>query len=312
MQGLSIRALEVVNDSTVWFAANDGIVGHTTNSGMTWSFDTLSYNTLTPEFRSIASHDGSIFLLSIANPALLYKSSNQGKDWSLVYTEEHPNVFYDALTFNESGHGVAMGDPTDGCLSIIISQDYGESWNKVPCDNLPPTVEGEAGFAASNSNVQMIDDTIWVVSGGMDARVFRSTDAGTSWEVFDTPIISGGQMTGIFSLHFYDTMHGVIIGGDWSDKEMNVSNKAITSDGGETWQLIADGQSPGYRSSIRYRPNSNAKEIIAVGTPGISYSNDGGISWEKMSNDNFYTIRFSKSGNHAWLAGHEKIARMEW
>jgi photosystem II stability/assembly factor-like uncharacterized protein len=116
---------------------------------------------------------------------------------SVVYEEDHPSAFYDAIAFWDDQNGIAMGDPTDSCLSIILTSDGGDSWTKIPCDRLPPSANNEAAFAASNSNIALIGDHAWIVSGGGRARVFHSPDRGETWEVFDTPIIQGGKMTGI-------------------------------------------------------------------------------------------------------------------
>jgi photosystem II stability/assembly factor-like uncharacterized protein len=140
----------------------------------------------------------------------------------------------------------------------------------------------------------------------------HSADLGQTWEIFDTPIRKGGAMTGIFSVDFYDEKQGVVFGGDWENKDQNTLNKAHTKDGGQTWQLLSDGQGPGYRSCVQYVPGSGGLELIAVGIPGISYSADGGASWRLLSGDTYFTIRFAPSGRLAWLAGKHKIAKMWW
>ncbi|MCB0400212.1 MAG: oxidoreductase, partial [Winogradskyella sp.] len=68
--------------------------------------------------------------------------------------------------------------------------------------------------------------------------------------------------------------------------------KIRTIDGGKTWNVVANGKGPGYRSCVQYIPNSNAKELVAVGFKGIDYSNDSGDTWKHLSNEGFYTIRF--------------------
>lgn len=309
---VSIRAIEAIDENTMWFAGSNGQVGFTKTEGLYFEIDTVSYDTLNPEFRSIAVTDSAVFVLSIASPALLYKSSDLGKNWNLVYREDDPAAFYNAMTISKSGFGVAVGDPIDDCLSVLITENGGDNWRKIDCDNLPIVVNGEAGFAASNSNVNIVGDNVWLVSGGSRARVFHSDNRGESWRVYNTPIVQGGQMTGIFSSHFYDAQNGIIIGGDWNEKDKNTENKAITTDGGRTWTLIADGQGPSYRSSVRYVPGSDGKEIVAVGIPGISYSKDGGQSWTKLNDQSFYTIRFNEDGNSAWLAGSGKVGKLSW
>jgi len=308
----SIRALEVIDDNTIWYAGSNGQFGYTSDAGKTWHQDSIQTDTIIPHFRAIAHTSNAIFLLSIESPALLYKSDDAGKNWSIVYREEHPKAFYDAMAFWDDKEGIAMGDPTEDCLSIIITRDGGDSWTKVPCNNLPKAAEGEAAFAASNSNIAVKGNHAWIVSGGKKARVFHSADRGKTWEVHDTPIIQGGKMTGIFSVDFWDENTGMIFGGNWEAQEDNSKNKALTNDGGKTWKLISDGKPPGYRSSVKYVPGGAGNEIMAVGIPGISYSKDAGNTWQQLSDESFYTVRFGTKKGTAWLAGKNKIARMEF
>src|SRR5699024_9378069 len=93
-----------------------------------------------PGFRSVAITSKNQFLLSVANPTLLYITDISGKH-ELVYTEKDSAVFYDSMAFWNEEEGLAFGDPTDGCMSIIITRDGGKSWEKVPCEKLP-TAEG--------------------------------------------------------------------------------------------------------------------------------------------------------------------------
>ncbi|TNE65980.1 MAG: oxidoreductase [Bacteroidetes bacterium] len=308
----SVRAIEVVDSNTVWFAGSGGQFGYTRDGGQTWVIDSIKYGDSTLEFRSIAVTGQAVYVLSVATPALLFRSADQGQNWSLVYREDHNAAFYDAMAFWDDRDGIAIGDPTDSCLSVILTRDGGATWQKLPCSALPPLAEGEFAFAASNTNIALVDDQVWVVTGGKKARVFHSPDRGLSWTVYDTPIRQGGAMTGIFSAHFYDAQTGVIFGGDWENQEQNTQNKAFTSDGGRTWELRSDGRDPGYRSCVQFVPGSNGQELFAVGMPGISYSADQGHSWQELDKASYYTIRIAPAGNVAWLAGKNRIARMTW
>ena len=308
----SIRAITTPDENTCWFAGSNGLVGHTINGGDSWVVDTLRFDGVTPEFRSIVLTNKAVMVLSVGSPALLYKSIDNGESWELVYKDEHPDCFYNAMTFWDDGTGMAIGDPIDGYLSILYTKTGGNSWQKPPKVLTPKTVEGEAGFAASNTNITGIGNHIWVVSGGKAARVFHSYNRGQTWEIYDTPIQQGGKMTGIFSVDFYDENMGIIWGGDWENQENNTANKAITYDGGKSWELLSDSVGPGYRSCVQFIPKSEGKEIMAVGIPGISYSANKGQSWVNVSDSSFYTVRINESGNSAWLAGKNKIAKMTW
>lgn len=309
----SIRAITARDKNTLWYGGSKGQFGYTEDGGETWTIDSIQHTKQAIlEFRGIAQTSKALFLLAIGSPALLFKSIDKGKNWKVVYEENHPTAFYDAIAFWDDQNGIAMGDPTDGCLSIILTNDGGNTWSKIPCSQLPAAAEGEAAFAASNSNIALVDHHVWIVSGGKKSRVFYSPDKGKTWEVFNTPIIQGEQMTGIFTVDFYDKNNGIIFGGNWEDQAQNTKNKAITKDGGKTWQLIANGQYPGYQSDVQYVPNSKRQAIFATGIPGISYSADGGQNWASLSEASFYTMQICKDGQTIWLAGRNKIGKMTW
>ncbi len=307
IENSSIRAIEVVKDSSLFYATSDGYLGLILPSLENVKDKKVFYDTIVPHFRAIASNTKNIFMLSIGNPALLYRYYEG--DLEIVYTEKHDKVFYDAMSFFDEQNGIAMGDPTDDCLSVIITKDGGQTWHKLPCDQLPKINDGEAAFAASNSNIAIHGKNVWLVTGGKYARIFYSPNMGETWSVYNTPIVQGDEMTGIYSVDFFDSKNGIIFGGNWNDKANNKSNKAITKDGGKTWKLIANGEEPGYKSCVQYVPDTNGKELFAVGTTGISFSNDRGNSWRKVSDSAYYTIRFVNK-NLAWLAGDQKIGKM--
>ena len=219
-------------------------------------------------------------------------------------------MFYDALQFFDDGlHGIAVGDPTEDCPSIILTFDGGNSWGKISCADLPTFEDGEAFFAASNTNIKTVGSSVWIVSGGKKSRVLKSEDFGKTWQIFDTPIIQGKGPQGLYSIDFYDENNGIAIGGDYSKPNENKANKAITKDGGKTWTLIADNQNPNYKSCVQYVPNTNGKEVFAVGKTGVSYSNDSGNTWTDVSKEGYYTIQFVDK-NTAWLSGAQKIGKL--
>jgi photosystem II stability/assembly factor-like uncharacterized protein len=306
----SIRAIQVVDATSIFYAGSNGTIGQTLNNGALWDNLHIKYqDTIIPNFRSLAFNGSDYFALSIGNPALLYKIS-EGQA-TLQYTEENDKVFYDALVFfDDNLHGIAVGDPTENCASILLTEDGGETWAKISCDNLPEIIDGEAFFAASNTNIKTIGNTAWIASGGNKARILKSTNYGKTWQVFETPILQGKGPQGIYSIDFYDEDNGIVIGGDYSKPFENKRNKAITTDGGKNWTLVADGQNPNYKSCIQYVPNTAGKELFAVGKTGISFSNDAGITWKEVSKESYYAIQFVDK-NTAWLSGPSKIGKLE-
>lgn len=312
VDSLSIRAIAPIDDDRVWFAANRGSVGLI--DGTIPKLATIRYEDSLLHFRSIATTTDAVFVLSIANPGVLYKIGFDGEEATNieeVYAETGDTVFYDAMAFWNDKEGIAMGDPTEGCLSVIITRDGGNTWNKLSCDILPDSEAGEAAFAASNTNIAIVNDHVWIASGGKRARVFHSADKGKNWEVFNTPILQGGSMTGIYSIDFYDEQTGIIFGGNWEKKEYNEGNKAITRDGGKTWKLLSNGSGPGYRSCVSFVPGTNGEAIVAVGSPGISFSPDQGENWRELSEEGFYAIEFVND-TIAFASGRNRISKLEF
>lgn len=299
---LNIRAIEL-NTNTLVAVSSIGdrySIDLRTNTILK---DRVSKDTL--NFRASALVADVNFSLSIGSPAYLFK------DKKLVYKETHPAVFYDALHFWNSKEGIAIGDPTEGCMSIIITRDGGDTWQKTPCVSLPSAFDGEAAFAASDTNITIVDDHTWVATGGLSSLILYSSDKGISWTTFETPSIQGLETTGIFSIDFYDALHGFAIGGDYTSPENKHSNKMRTNDGGKTWQVVAQDQNPGYRSCVQYVPNSKGKGLVAIGFEGIDYSNDAGTTWKHLSDQGFYTLRFLND-SVAYAAGKGRLSKLSF
>ncbi|VAW13238.1 Putative oxidoreductase [hydrothermal vent metagenome] len=304
---LSIRAIEIM-DGSLAFAANKGVFGSIDLETEKVRTNIEKHHTLIPEFRAVAHTTTDFFMLSVADPALLYKTGDNGS-MKLVYKEEGKGVFYDAMTFWNDMEGIAVGDSMNGCLSVIVTRDGGNTWLKKPCSELPFGIENEGAFAASDTNIKTIGDKTWVAT--TSGRVLFSGDKGRTWKTFQTPIANKKDTEGIYSIDFYDGNIGMVIGGDYTDPENNRANKAITKDGGKTWKLIADGQDPSYKSCVQFVPGPNGNEIVAIGFTGISYSRDTGNTWSRLSDESFYTIRFLND-SVAYAAGSNRIAKLRF
>lgn len=301
---LSIRAIEIMGNSLA-FAANKGTFGSIDLTLGKVRTNMQKYDTILPEFRAVAHTATDFFMLSVANPALLYKTGDQGA-MELVYKENAAAVFYDAMTFWNDMEGIAVGDTMDGCVSIIITRDGGSNWTKLSCSDLPEEIEGEGAFAASNTNISVVGDKTWIAT---TKRILFSSDKGRTWQIQQTPIRATAPTEGIYSIAFYDENIGVAIGGDYTNPERNTSNKTITTDGGLTWNLMADGNLPNYRSCIQFVPGTEGKGIVALGFNGISYSSDMGETWSQLSDESFFTLRF-QNDSIAYAAGRNRIARL--
>ncbi|MGV3696017.1 YCF48-related protein [Flavobacterium sp.] len=308
---ISIRAI-TIDDEKMWYAGDGNRFGYYDLKSGKIEERQVQNDTVKLEFRSIAQNSKYVFIASIGNPAFIYKIEKNNLSVLKVYTEKNERVFYDSMDFWNENEGIAVGDPTEDCLSILITRDGGNSWKKTSCANLPKVAEGEAAFAASNTNISIKGNKSWIVSGGKQSRVFYSADKGATWKVFETPLIQGKSMTGIFTADFYNDKIGVVAGGDYENKEQNFQNKAMTFDGGKTWELIADNSAFGYASCVQFVPHSQGKQLVCVGTSGLYYSADTGKTWKQLLDDKtLYTIRFLNQ-NTAFAAGKNKIVRIDF
>lgn len=314
---LNVRALEI-KDNTLYFAASDGRTGFyellkelefNDYDRMVTNSKDSSFIKFRENFRSLAVTDRGYLVLSIDSPAILYKKyfKHYIPPFTISYQENHPKAFYDSMDFWNDNEGIAIGDSTDGCLSVIITRNGGNTWTKLSCEDLPKATENEGAFAASDTNIAIVGDKTWVATTA--GRVYYSPDKGKTWEVFDTPIVKEKETEGIYSIDFYDELNGFAIGGDYTKPDDNTANKIRTNDGGKTWELVAQNKNPGYRSCVQYIPNRVGKELVAIGFKGIDYSNDSGNTWKHLSDEGFYTIRFLND-SIAYAAGAGRISKL--
>ncbi len=152
-------------------------------------------------------------------------------------------------------------------------------------------------------------DTAWIAT--TKSRIFRTPNKGGTWEVIETPVVRASPTEGIYSMAFYNAQIGIVMGGDYTQPGLNTANKAISNNGGNSWELIADGLEPGYKSCVQYVPNSGGKGLVAVGFTGVAYSSDGGVSWEELSEEPFYTLRFLND-SVAFAAGKNRIVKLSF
>lgn len=308
---MSVRAITLEKDR-VWYATDKGTYGYCKFDKSKNYIGQITCDTLNPHFRGIAKNSTSIFMISTEKPAVIYQVSKTDNLVTKVFEDKHPNAFYNGIQFWNDYEGIAMGDPQNGCLSIVITRDAGKTWSKIPCRDLPKIEQGEAGFAASNSSLVVKGNNAWIVTGGSKARIFFSKDKGKTWTVYNTPINQGKPMAGIFTADFYNDTIGIIAGGDYENQNENSKNKALTINSGQSWALISDGEGFGYTSCIQFVPESGGLLTVSVGPQGIYFSDDSGNFWKKICNiKDFHTIRFINERN-AIAAGNNKIVKIKF
>lgn len=297
----SFRGLSVVNRSVVWASGTRGTVIRTTDGGKSWDLINVP-GAERLDFRDIEAFDvNTAYILSIGNGASsrIYKTTDGGKTWKEQFRNHDEKAFYDALACWDRNNCLAMGDPIDGKYTFIETTD-GNNWGPRNSKHHAIAVTGEAAFAASGTCLISVgSSTAYLVSGGMEARVFKSDDRGQTWLAANTEIVKGTSGSGIFSIAMHDANRGVIVGGNYEKPDDLTNNLSFTTDGGNTWSL-AKGLT-GYRSGVAY---VGPKTIIAVGTNGTDISRNNGKTWQKFGSENLNAVA-AKSKFAVWAVGEK-------
>lgn len=295
----SFRGLDVVNENVIWASGTGGTVIRTIDGGENW--DVIKVPDADKlDFRDIEAFDeNTAYILSIGNgeASRIYKTIDGGENWKLQFKNTDEKAFFDSIAFWDEKNGMAQSDPVDGKYVLYRTTD-GENWTQVSTAKMPSVKEGEAAFAASGTCIITEGkNRIWLITGGMDARVFYSKNRGKSWKVYDTPIVNGTAGSGIFGIAMSDKKNGVIVGGNYEKPDEATNNLAFTSNGGKTWNL-AKGLN-GYRSGVAFIEKNT---IIAVGSNGSDISTDGGKNWKNLDKGNYNAVQ-SLGKSSTWAVG---------
>ncbi|TAJ07901.1 oxidoreductase [Marinilabiliaceae bacterium JC017] len=296
-----IRALQVVDEHTVWASASKGTFLMTTDGGDTWRTGQIEGEEQN-DFRSLHAWDANrAMVVGVNNPARFYLTCDGGATWQVTFEIDHEGIFFNSLKFANDTLGLALSDPIDDCFYVVKTEDGGHNWRRI--ENMPPIAKGEANFAASNTCIEYLPSGhAWFVTGGQVARVYQSNDHGESWTLADTPMIDGNQASGTYSVAFANEKEGILVGGTWDQPALNKDIAAYTRDGGQTWQL-AETMPGAFRSCVQYFKDDNREINIAIGKTGCDYSLDKGNNWTPVASEGYYTLRAVPGRMSGFAAG---------
>jgi photosystem II stability/assembly factor-like uncharacterized protein len=230
-------AVSPVNSRIVWASGQGGTYAVTTDGGEHWKSAVVP-GAETLEFRDVQGVSDKIaYLMSIgANTTdfKIYKTIDGGANWTIEFTNQTANAFYDCFSFWTPERGITHSDSVNGVFPDIRTFD-GKTWHSI-ANRMPPALAGEASFSASGTCIATEGErNAWIATGGSTiARILATRDGGDTWKAYDTPLVSSPSAGGV-SVAFRDPFHGILGGGDLSS---NASAETATSDnGGQTWTL---------------------------------------------------------------------------
>ncbi|HWE52939.1 MAG TPA: hypothetical protein VG273_24320 [Bryobacteraceae bacterium] len=305
----SLRAVSAVNARVVWASGAGGTWLRTIDSGANWRAATVP-GAADLDFRGVqALNENTAWLMSSGSgdKSRIYKTTDAGATWKLLFTNPDPQGFFDAIAFRDALHGVIAGDPVNGDLTIFTSDDGGSTWTRR--HTLPAHPE-EGAFAASNSCLALTGKRdIWFGTGGLGgAHILHSADGGATWNITPAPIRHDEASAGIFSIAFADASHGIAVGGNYAKDGETDQNLAVTSDGGRTWSAAPAAAPKGFRSAVLWLPAQKA--WLATGTSGSDISTDG-KSWRNFHAGSFNALATSQGS--VWAVGARgRVATMKF
>lgn len=307
----SLRGLHVLSENDIWASGTGGTIVNSINGGETWRVKIVP-GAEELDFRDIhAIDDGTVVAITSGTPARIYRTTDGGSNWKLMYENKDERVFLDALSFWDDQTGIVMGDPIGESLFLLATSDGGKTWKRRK--DVPRVLPGEAGFAASGTNmITTGSQKVFIGLGSHQAekskktsRILISDNAGTDWSAATVPI-KRNPSSGIFSICFANPKDGVAVGGDYQQPDGTSSNYAATHDGGKTWKTPSRRRPPsGFRSCVAKWVDGREVNFVAVGTNGTDLSTDLGNQWRRVSNEGFHAIDFTPDGKHGWATGSD-------
>ena len=229
-----VFSISVVDENTVWAVAFDQTIGldipathvikvlRTVDGGKNWK----TYNVIEASGRisfDIVGLDSSVALITT-------QDFNSGKGYGVFKTIDGGMIWSEKLSDPAGGVWIRFFDRLEG---IVINRhlmaktfDGGETWTRILESRIPPYHDDEFTLLASGTNSCVaVGDFIWF--GTTSGRIYRSSNRGNSWEVYNTSL---GPDALITSIAFSDTLAGLA-----TDSNEPFNTFCTTSDGGKTW-----------------------------------------------------------------------------
>jgi len=234
-----------VNSRVVWAAGTGGTYVVTTDGGETWKAAVVP-GAENLQFRDVQGvSDQVAYLMSIGGNTTdfrIYKTVDGGATWTIQFTNETVNAFYDCFGFWTPRRGIAHSDSVSGVFPDLRTTD-GATWESIAA-NMPPALLGEASFAASGTCVATQGGrNAWIATGGSTtARILATRDGGDTWNAYDTPLVSSPS-AGAITVAFRNPWNGMVAGGDLASN--GSADAATSNDSGRTWTLTNKPPVPG-------------------------------------------------------------------
>ena len=282
IQSTGINYISIADENVVWATAFDGSGSgeniqqftKTTDGGNSWESYNIDIGNLNLGISMIHAFDEQTAWL-VAYPrganqtGGIFKTDDGGLNWFRQNSANYDtsSSFANVVYFWDENVGFAQGDPINGEFELYVTENGGDNWTQVPGNNIPNPLGGEYGYTRQ---IEVVGNNVWFTTN--KGRIYKSSDKGNNWDVFQSPITDFGSAEVNGDISFGDAQNGILI-----DNSVNVYR---TENGGETWFEITT-SGPVYTSGLCYIEGTNT--VFSTGN-GSSFSLDGGYSWTPIDN----------------------------
>ncbi|MGC9365319.1 MAG: T9SS type A sorting domain-containing protein [Fidelibacterota bacterium] len=264
----------ILEDGTIWFCGIDGTakttyVFRSIDDGVTFTHNATAVDGRAAQMDAF---DENTAVFATAN-GKIYLTTDGGDNFTEVYSYDISMLapgWFDGIRVLNDSVAVAFGDTeTPGLMHFVRTTDKGATWSEIEGIDYLGASYGYYTFGMGACNV---GESIWcagLTSAYDSGYVFRSYDAGVTWESFKIP----EDVIDLYprSIGFMDDDNGLI-----SDRYGSVL-KSI--DGGETWTQTnkPDTSSSSWVNGVVWIPGTDI--MVGLDDIGAFYTSDLGETW---------------------------------
>ena len=301
--GRSVAGTGVVGDTkTYYMGTTGGGLWKTDDMGITWRnisdgyFKAGSVGAI-----AVAESDPNVVYVGMGEHAVrgvmthhgdgVYKSTDAGKTWKRIGLESSQHISRIVIDPKEpnivlvAAQG-ALYSPSQQ-RGVYKSVDGGANWKKVLSVD---DKTGAAELSMDINNPRILYAAMWehgrlpwkVISGGPGSGLYKSTDAGETWEKLKDGLPEEmGKMSIAVSRSNPETVYALIE----SDSDKEAGGLFISHNAGKKWSRITNDhrlvQRAWYYIELFIDPK-NENAIYVLSAPALR-STDGGKTWETLS-----------------------------
>lgn len=248
-----VYSVHFVNENVGYAAASMRTVYKTINGGDTWTstsgdpyLELLSIFFLTPNTGYVAG-----------NHNFMMKTTNGGESW----THFQSNLPIDHIHFINEQTGYALSfDTFLGVSQLVKTVNGGTTWIPVGMDHC-------VSYFFTDNNT--------VFGAAYPGKIYKSTDAGVSYVNYTTTVTESD----LRDVHFIDENTGYAVGHYYDDSGLNFGQVIKTTNAGESWQIIDDGQ---FEHLVSVYFTDVNVGYISGWNGEIFKTTDGGQSWDNL------------------------------